>query len=96
MIEYGTALYDFTGTATDELSFKKGDKLEITERVSEDWLRGKHSGREGMLPRAFVQLATGEPGTSSFTGNQSSVSGVRGVSSCYLTLSILFHRTQSD
>ena len=71
-IEYGTALYDFTGTATDELSFRKGDKIEITERVSEDWLRGKHNGREGMLPRVFVQLLTVEPGTSSFIGNQSS------------------------
>lgn len=63
MVEYGTALYDFTGSAADELSFKKGDKIEITERVSDDWLRGKHSGREGMLPRAFVQLSKAEPGT---------------------------------
>ncbi|KAL9972092.1 hypothetical protein ACROYT_G018333 [Oculina patagonica] len=61
VVEYGTALYDFTGSAADELSFKKGDKIEITERVSDDWLRGKHSGREGMLPRAFVQLSKAEP-----------------------------------
>ena len=66
-MEYGAAMYDFTGTAADELSFKKGDKIQITERVSEDWLRGKHSGREGregMFPRVYVQLSTVEPGTS--------------------------------
>lgn len=82
-LEYGTALYDFTGTATDELSFKKGDKIEIKERVSEDWLRGKHGGQEGMLPRAFVQLSKAEPGRSSFIENQSSVSGIMG---CFLLL----------
>ncbi|KAJ7388484.1 hypothetical protein OS493_037295 [Desmophyllum pertusum] len=59
-IEYGTALYDFTGTAADELSFEKGDKIEITERVNDDWLRGKHKGQEGMLPRTFVELSKAE------------------------------------
>ena len=56
-MEYGTALYDFTGTAADELSFEKGDKIEITEIINDDWLRGKHNGREGMFPRTFVQLS---------------------------------------
>lgn len=55
IVEYGKALYDFTASASDELSFKKGDKVEITEVVSDDWLRGKLGGHEGMFPRTFVQ-----------------------------------------
>lgn len=59
-VEYGTALYDFTGTVADELTFEKGDKIEITEIINDEWLRGKHKGQEGMFPRAFVQLSKEE------------------------------------
>lgn len=61
-VEYGTALYDFTGTVADELTFEKGDKIEITEIINDEWLRGKHKGQEGMFPRAFVQLSKEESG----------------------------------
>ena len=56
-VEVGAAMYDFTGSASDELSFNKGDKIEITEVISDDWLRGKLGGCEGMFPRTFVQLS---------------------------------------
>ena len=56
-VEVGTAQYDFTGSAFDELSFVKGDKIQITEVISDEWLRGKLGGREGMFPRTFVQLS---------------------------------------
>lgn len=61
-VEYGIALYDFTDSAADELTFHKGDKIEITERINDEWLRGKHKGKEGMFPRAFVQLSKEESG----------------------------------
>ena len=56
-VEYNVALYDFTGSAADELSFKKGDKIGVTEVISDDWLRGKLGRHEGMFPRAFVRLS---------------------------------------
>lgn len=56
-VEYGTAKYDFTGSGSDELSFAKGDKIEVTEVISDDWLRGKLGGHEGMFPRTFVELS---------------------------------------
>lgn len=56
-VEVGTAQYDFTGSAPDELSFVKGDKIQVTEVISDEWLRGKLDGREGMFPRTFVQLS---------------------------------------
>ena len=56
-VEVGTAQYDFTGSASDELSFVKGDKIQVTEVISDEWLRGKLDGREGMFPRTFVQLS---------------------------------------
>ena len=61
-VDYGTALYDFTGSAADELSFKKGDRIEITEIVSDDWLKGRLGGHQGMFPRTFIQLSK-ESGT---------------------------------
>ena len=64
VVEYGTARYDFTASASDELSFKKGDRIEVTEIVSDDWLRGRLGDHEGMFPQAFVQLSN-EPGTAS-------------------------------
>ena len=57
IVEYGTAKYDFTGSVSDELSFAKGDKIEVTEVISDDWLRGKLGGHEGMFPRTFVELS---------------------------------------
>lgn len=56
-VEVGTAQYDFTGSAPDELSFVKGDKIQVTEVISDEWLRGKLDGREGMFPRTFVELS---------------------------------------
>lgn len=64
VVEYGTARYDFTASASDELSFRKGDRIEVTEIVSDDWLRGRLGDHEGMFPQAFVQLSK-EPGTAS-------------------------------
>lgn len=64
VVEYGTARYDFTASASDELSFRKGDRIEVTEIVSDDWLRGRFGDHEGMFPQAFVQLSK-EPGTAS-------------------------------
>lgn len=43
-VEYGIVLYDFIGLVVDELMFYKGDKIEIIERINDEWLRGKYKG----------------------------------------------------
>ena len=50
------ALYDFTGL-DDELSFKKGDILHVTEKKSTDWWYGMDSdGRQGFIPVNYVEI----------------------------------------
>jgi len=52
-----TGLYDFTGKDDDELSFKKGDVLEITGEI-EGWFVGKVAGSDklGIFPGNHVEL----------------------------------------
>ncbi|XP_071495159.1 uncharacterized protein [Diadema antillarum] len=54
----GKALYDFMAEADDELSFKTGDVIKITERVNDEWLQGTLNGKSGRFPAAFVALSS--------------------------------------
>ncbi|ORX40049.1 hypothetical protein BD324DRAFT_616079 [Kockovaella imperatae] len=49
------ALYDFTGSAADELKFKKEDMIEVLEKVNDDWWNGECHGRHGLFPSAYVE-----------------------------------------
>ena len=57
--EIVSALYSFTGSTTEELSFEKGDKLVILDKPHEDpeWWRARNShGDIGLVPRNYVQI----------------------------------------
>ncbi|KAK1175849.1 hypothetical protein AOXY_G567 [Acipenser oxyrinchus oxyrinchus] len=49
------AFYDFAGQTNEDLSFFKGDRILITEKVDSDWYRGKLNGKEGIFPASFVE-----------------------------------------
>lgn len=52
------ALYSFTSNNEAELSFEKGDRLEIVERPPSDpeWYRARDSrGQLGLVPRNYLQ-----------------------------------------
>ena len=50
-------LYDFTGRSNQELSFKKGDILQVTEKKFTDWWYGMDSdGRQGFIPVNYVEI----------------------------------------
>ncbi|XP_014254626.1 SH3 domain-containing protein 19 isoform X1 [Cimex lectularius] len=53
---YCVALYDFASTHPDDLPFKAGDKIVLTEQVSEEWLKGKLDGKEGIFPKSYVDV----------------------------------------
>ncbi|VDM19019.1 unnamed protein product [Hydatigera taeniaeformis] len=60
-----TALYAYTATRPDELTFVERDKLQIFTsppfEVCEGWLYGEMSGRRGLVPACYVKKAsTGE------------------------------------
>ncbi|CAG8647473.1 9842_t:CDS:1, partial [Scutellospora calospora] len=51
------ALWDFAGADAGDLSFKKGDLIEVTEHVNDDWWRGHIKGKTviGIFPRVYTK-----------------------------------------
>ncbi|XP_028269239.1 vinexin isoform X2 [Parambassis ranga] len=60
VLDYGeaVALYHFNADLPVELSFRKGEVINITRRVDDQWLEGRISGtnRSGIFPASYVQV----------------------------------------
>ena len=54
--ETATALYNYDGADENDLTFKKGDVIEITEKIDEGWWRGTMGGHEGLFPSNYVKV----------------------------------------
>ncbi|XP_041125892.1 SH3 domain-containing protein 19 [Polyodon spathula] len=54
-LQWCEALYDFAGQTNEDLSFLKGDRILITEKVDSEWYRGRLNGKEGIFPAVFVE-----------------------------------------
>ncbi|XP_067314687.1 GRB2-related adapter protein 2b [Pseudorasbora parva] len=50
-----TGKYDFSATAEDELSFRKGDIIKILG-TNDDWFRAEVCGMEGFVPRNYINI----------------------------------------
>lgn len=51
------ALYDYAARSDKELSFNRGDALEvITKTPDNNWWDGFHAGRRGFIPVAYVEI----------------------------------------
>ncbi|KAI8150062.1 SH3 domain-containing protein [Fennellomyces sp. T-0311] len=48
------ALYPFEGPNAQDLSFQKGDTIQVLEHVNNDWWRGSCNGRTGLFPSNYV------------------------------------------
>ncbi|XP_042344198.1 vinexin isoform X5 [Plectropomus leopardus] len=59
VLDYGeaVALFNFNADLPVELSFRKGEVIDITRRVDDKWLEGRISGtnRSGIFPASYVQ-----------------------------------------
>uniref|UniRef100_A0A8C6DW34 SH3 domain containing 19 n=1 Tax=Moschus moschiferus TaxID=68415 RepID=A0A8C6DW34_MOSMO len=53
--EWCEALHSFMAETSEDLSFKRGDRILILERVDSDWYKGRLRGREGIFPAVFVR-----------------------------------------
>ncbi|XP_037686731.1 SH3 domain-containing protein 19 isoform X2 [Choloepus didactylus] len=53
--EWCEALHSFTAETSDDLSFKRGERILILERLDSDWYKGRLRDREGIFPAAFVR-----------------------------------------
>ncbi|KAJ8001631.1 hypothetical protein DPEC_G00171480 [Dallia pectoralis] len=49
------AKYDFTVSADDELSFRKGDTLKILV-TNDDWFKAELNGETGYIPRNYIDI----------------------------------------
>ncbi|XP_078799877.1 sorbin and SH3 domain-containing protein 1-like isoform X30 [Oryzias latipes] len=49
------AIYDFKAQTAKELSFKKGDAVNIIRQIDNNWYEGEHRGRVGILPISYVE-----------------------------------------
>ncbi|XP_036067939.1 sorbin and SH3 domain-containing protein 1 isoform X11 [Oryzias melastigma] len=49
------AIYDFKAQTPKELSFKKGDAVNIIRQIDNNWYEGEHRGRVGILPISYVE-----------------------------------------
>lgn len=60
VLDIVVALYSFSSTNDQELSFDKGDRLEIIDRPAADpeWYKARNShGQTGLIPRNYVQVS---------------------------------------
>jgi len=49
-----TAQHNYDAQEGNELSFRKGDKIEVIRRDPSGWWEGKVNGREGLFPSSYV------------------------------------------
>jgi len=61
-LQYAKAVSDFPGEESDDLGFRTGDVIVITEQVDENWCKGYIRGIEsivGIFPVNFVEMISG-------------------------------------
>ncbi|XP_069917690.1 GRB2-related adapter protein isoform X1 [Oryctolagus cuniculus] len=52
---FAQAQFDFLAQDASQLSFRRGDIIEVLERPDPHWWRGRACGRVGFFPRSYVQ-----------------------------------------
>lgn len=57
MAELYEALYAYSPQSPEDMQFEAGDRIELTERLSNDWARGKNerTGAVGVFPMNYVK-----------------------------------------
>ena len=74
LLDLGEAMYDYDANDGEELSFREGDRLEVTDKESDDWWMAKNtSGSTGLIPSNYVK-ETSAPSKSSTSSSSSSSS----------------------
>ncbi|AEY98004.1 FAFR320Wp [Eremothecium gossypii FDAG1] len=56
-VEYVEALYAFQAQQPGDLDFKVGEKIEVLEKPSPEWYKGRCNGKVGMFPSNYVKPA---------------------------------------
>ncbi|KAJ1554881.1 Rho GTPase-activating protein 27, partial [Cladochytrium tenue] len=53
---FARARWDYSAIEDNEISFKAGDRIEVTDLCNEDWYEGKIGGKVGFFPANRVEL----------------------------------------
>ncbi|XP_062865251.1 sorbin and SH3 domain-containing protein 2 [Trichomycterus rosablanca] len=53
--QHARAIYDFKAQTSKELSFKKGDAINIIRQIDSNWYEGEHRGHIGIFPISYVE-----------------------------------------
>ncbi|XP_063737291.1 intersectin-2b isoform X2 [Eleginops maclovinus] len=54
------AIYDYTAANGDEMSFSKGQLINVFDKNNPDWWRGDINGVSGLFPTNYVKMTTAE------------------------------------
>ncbi|KEQ66500.1 uncharacterized protein M437DRAFT_40022 [Aureobasidium melanogenum CBS 110374] len=56
--EFVTAMYDFAGQGSGDLSFREGDRIKVVKKTgsTDDWWEGELNGELGSFPANYVKL----------------------------------------
>ncbi|CAL1600984.1 unnamed protein product [Knipowitschia caucasica] len=49
------AIFDFKAQTAKELTFKKGDTVNVIRQIDTNWFEGEHRGRIGIFPISYVE-----------------------------------------
>ncbi|KAL0136795.1 hypothetical protein V8B55DRAFT_1542610 [Mucor lusitanicus] len=49
------ALYDYSGDNPSDLTIRRGDIIQLTELINDDWWKGTLNGKTGIFPRNYVK-----------------------------------------
>uniref|UniRef100_A0A4W5MW24 Sorbin and SH3 domain containing 2a n=1 Tax=Hucho hucho TaxID=62062 RepID=A0A4W5MW24_9TELE len=49
------AIYDFKAQTAKEITFKKGDAVNIIRQIDSNWYEGEHHGRLGIFPISYIE-----------------------------------------
>uniref|UniRef100_A0A1A8EG61 Intersectin 2a n=1 Tax=Nothobranchius kadleci TaxID=1051664 RepID=A0A1A8EG61_NOTKA len=52
------AMYDYAAANQDELSFSKGQLINVLDKTNPDWWKGEANGVTGLLPTNYVTMTT--------------------------------------
>ncbi|XP_067427721.1 intersectin-2a isoform X3 [Thunnus thynnus] len=76
------AMYDYTAANRDELSFSKGQLINILDKTNPDWWKGETNGTTGLLPTNYVKMTTESDPSQQCTVDSLSMSGHEETDGC--------------
>ncbi|KAF8381377.1 nck-1 [Pristionchus pacificus] len=64
VLEVVVALFSFEASSAEEMSFRKGDRLDIIDHPEHDpewWMARSNDGRTGLVPRNYIEVISSGP-----------------------------------